>query len=251
MLVCFVIFFILIHQKRMFENKSLLKEKENAHQKRLVNATIEVAELERKKIASNMHDDVGTTLNVINLHLSRISRHVDDPQLVKQLIDESRDMLNTSIETIRGIAKDLMPSVLIRLGYENGINELCRQLNESKAYHVKFSPSNANLNLSKNAELQLYRIVQEVINNLIKHAKPKEIFIDVYLTNDSYITKITHDGIGISSNMINSLAVEQKGVGLRSIESRAQMINATVQYIIKSKTESIINIDVPKDEITY
>lgn len=210
MLVCFVIFFILIHQKRMFENKSLLKEKENAHQKRLVNATIEVAELERKKIASNMHDDVGTTLNVINLHLSRISRHVDNPELVKQLLDESREMLNTSIETIRGIAKDLMPPVLIRLGYENGINELCRQLNESKVYTVKFSPSNAQLNLSKNAELQLYRIVQEVINNLIKHAKPREILIDVNLTNDSYITKITHDGIGISSNMINSLAVEKK-----------------------------------------
>lgn len=250
MLVFFVIFFILIHQKRMFENKALIKEKENAHQKRLVNATIEVAELERKKIAANMHDDVGTTLNVINLHLNRMARHANEPELVKQLLNESKELLNTSIETIRGIAKDLMPPVLIRLGYENGISELCRQLNESKVYDVSFSPSKAHLNLSKNAELQLYRIVQEIINNLIKHAKPTQINIDVKLTNESYITKITHNGIGISSSMINNLSIEKKGVGLRSIESRAQMINATVQYIVKTETESIINIDVPKDEIT-
>lgn len=249
-MVFFVIFFILIHQKRMFENRALIIEKENTHQKRLVNATIEVAELERKKIAANMHDDVGTALNVINLHLSRMARHTKEPELVEQLLKESKDLLNTSIETIRGIAKDLMPPVLIRLGYENGISELCRQLNETKAYEVVFSPSGEKLSLSKNAELQLYRIVQEVINNLIKHAKPTHISISVQLTPESYVTKIKHNGVGINSSMINNLTLEKKGVGLRSIESRAQMINATVQYIIKNSTESIINIDVPKDEIT-
>ena len=250
MLVFFVIFFILIHQRRMFENQALIKEKENAHQKRLVNATIEVAELERQKIAANMHDDVGVSLSVINLHLSRMARHTDNSVLISELIVESKELLNSSIETIRGIAKDLMPPVLIRLGYENGISELCRQLNECKVCSVTFSPSKVQLNLSKNTELQLYRILQEVINNLIKHAKPSQISIDVKLTNESYITKITHNGLGISSYMINDIALKKKGIGLRSIESRAQMINATVQYILKTKSESIINIDVPKDEIT-
>ena len=155
MLVFFVIFFILIHQRRMFENQALIKEKENAHQKRLVNATIEVAELERQKIAANMHDDVGVSLSVINLHLSRMARHTDNSVLISELIVESKELLNSSIETIRGIAKDLMPPVLIRLGYENGISELCRQLNECKVCSVTFSPSKVQLNLSKNTELQL------------------------------------------------------------------------------------------------
>lgn len=249
-LVFFVIFFVLIHQKRMFENKALVINKENIHQKKLIDASIEIAELEREKIAKDIHDDVGSVLNVINLHLNRISRSVDDKVLMKELINESKDLLESSIETIRGISRDLMPPILIRLGYEKGIAELCRQIKFSNAIETTFITSAQELTISKRVELQLYRIVQEVVNNIIKHAKASEIKITLQCGPSVFTTEIFHDGEGISSEMINQLSEGKGGVGLRSIQSRAQMISATVQYITVSKKKSLIIIEVPTYEIT-
>lgn len=249
-LVFFVIFFVLLHQKRMFENRALIINKENIHQKKLIDASIEVAELEREKIAKDIHDDVGSVLNVINLHLSRILRSVDDKVLMKELINESKDLLESSIETIRGISRDLMPPILIRLGYEMGLEELCRQIRKSSAIETTFITSEKEFTISKRVELQLYRIVQEVVNNIIKHAKASEIKVTLQCSSSVFTTEIFHDGKGISSEMINQLSEEKGGVGLRSIQSRAQMISATVQYITINEKKSLIIIEVPTYEIT-
>jgi two-component system NarL family sensor kinase len=249
-LAFFVIFFVLMHQKRMFENRALIKEKENLYQKKLLDASIEVAELEREKIATNIHDDVGTLLNVINLHLNRMARNEDNKELTRELIKESKELLESSIETIRCISRDLMPPILIRLGFENGIAELCRQVKISDEIDVEFIASKQALSLSKKTELQLYRIVQEAVNNIIKHAKATKITITIQSGISTQTIQITHNGKGISSDMINRLSAGKGGVGLRSIQSRAQMISASVQYITIADNESIITIEVPKDETT-
>lgn len=249
-LACFVIFFVLLHQKRMFESRSLIKEKENLHQKKLIDASIEVAELEREKIAKDIHDDVSSVLNVVNLHLSRISRNEEDKVLTKELIKESKELLESTIENIRNISRDLMPPILIRLGFENGIAELCRQIRNSDAVEINFIPSQQALEVSKRIELQLYRIVQEVINNIIKHAKATEITITLIHSSSAFTIQIHHNGNGISSDMINRLTEGRGGIGLRSIQSRAQMINAAVQYITKGESDSVITIEIPFNEIT-
>lgn len=249
-LVFFIIFFVLIHQKRMFENRALIIKKENVHQKKLIEASIEVAELEREKIAKDIHDDVGIVLNVVNQHLERMSKNVDDKVLTKELIKESKILIDSTIETIRGITRNLMPPILIRLGYEKGLIELCRQIKFSNAIETSFITSEKEFILSKRVEIQLYRIVQEVVNNIIKHAKASEIKITLNARPLVFSTEISHNGKGISSGMINQLSEEKGGVGLRSIQSRAQMINAAVQYITVNDKKSLITIEVPANEIS-
>jgi two-component system, NarL family, sensor kinase len=249
-MVVFVIFFVLLHQRRMFENRAVIKEKESVHQKKLIDATIQVAELEREKIAKDIHDDVGSVLNVINLYLNRITRNPQDVELTKQLVGESKELLESSIENIRSIARDLMPPILIRLGYENGLSELCRQIKTSNSIDVQFIPNKETIPLSKKVELQLYRIVQESINNIIKHASASEISISLQQNTLMYTTQIRHNGKGISSEIINQLSEGVGGIGLRSIQSRAQMINASVQYITINSHDARITIDIPIDDAT-
>ena len=247
-LVFFVIFFVLLHQKRMFENRAVLKDKESLHQKKLTDASIQVAELEREKIAKDIHDDVGSVLNVINLYLNRIERNSDNVELTKQLVGESKGLLESSIENIRSIARDLMPPILIRLGYEKGLLELCRQIKTSNLIDINFHPQEGIPQLSKKVELQLYRIVQESLNNIIKHAQASEISITLRCNAQVYTTEIAHNGIGISTEKVNQLSEGVGGIGLRSIQSRAQMINATVQYITLSKNESKVTIEIPLND---
>lgn len=249
-LVFFVILFVLLHQKRMLQHKTLITQKEINHQKKLVEANIEVAEFEREKIAKNIHDDIGTTLNVISLHLNRIKRNANNETLVKELTDESRDLLDNSIETIRNIAKDLMPPSLIKLGFVKGLNELCRQIESASSLKIKLNQLNSAFDLPKKTEIQLYRIVQETLNNIVKHANANTININLQNNLKSIIITINHNGKGISNEMVNELTKTNSGIGLRSVQSRAQIINATLQYITVSNNESIINIEVPKYETT-
>lgn len=243
-----VIMIILIHQKSRMANKVIIKEKENLHQKKLAEASIEVAEIEREKIAKDIHDDIGSVLNVIIANIKRIEKNEDDKILTRELIIESKVLIGSTIESIRSISRDLMPPVLIRLGYEKGLTELCRQFKVSGIINTTFIPCSDEFVLSKRIELQLYRIVQEVMNNIIKHANADEVKIILNRGSLFYTTVITHNGKGITSDMINKLSESKGGVGLRSIQSRAQMINATVQYIVLSDIESKITIEIPINE---
>ena len=248
-LAFFVVFFVLLHQKRMFENRATLIQKENAHQKKLMDASLEVAELEREKIAKDVHDDVASVLNVIYKHLNNASLNVEDKTAVKESLSESTALLERAMESIRGIARDLMPPVLIRLGYVNGLEELCSHIKKSNKITIVFVAPDQKIVVCKRVELQLYRMVQEAINNILKHAKPTEIKISLKYDQTGFSTEIFHNGKGINSEMIDRLSKEKGGIGLRSIQSRAQMINATVQYITITEQESLITIEVPIDEI--
>ena len=90
--------------------------------------------------------------------------------------------------------------------------------------------------------------MQESLNNIIKHAQASEISITLRCNAQVYTTEIAHNGIGISTEKVNQLSEGVGGIGLRSIQSRAQMINATVQYITLSKNESKVTIEIPLND---
>jgi signal transduction histidine kinase len=93
--------------------------------------------------------------------------------------------------------------------------------------------------------LQLYRIIQEVINNIIKHSEATHVSISARSDAQELIIDITHDGIGISSEMIAQLTQTEKGIGLKSIQSRVQLIHASIQYFTIGPKQAGISIAVP------
>jgi two-component system, NarL family, sensor kinase len=240
-----IILFVVLYQKKILSQQNQIQATENRHQKELLDATIEIAELEREKIAKNIHDDVGTMLNVIKLHLTKISRNSEDRILSEKLIRESMSLLDDSIQNIRGIAKDLMPPTLIKLGFEKGIIELCRQINASGNIRIDHSFEMDGKRLPSKTELQLYRIIQEVVNNIIKHSRATHVVIALRSGMGGLAIKISHDGNGISSEMVLQLTEAERGIGLKSIQSRVQLINASIQYLTIGSNQAEIAIEVP------
>lgn len=229
-LVAFIILFVLYYQKKVLAQQNQMQVAENKYQRELLSAVIQVEEKERERIAKNIHDDVGTLLNVLKLNLSKIERNVKDEELTKKLSAENLSLLEESMQGIRGIAKDLMPSTLLKLGYIKALNELCKHINNSEQISVKFLQNNLETRLPEQTELQLYRLTQELLNNIIKHAGAKEITIELKPSNAFYNLLISHNGRGITMQQVHELSKEQKGLGLKSIQSRAQLINASVTY---------------------
>jgi signal transduction histidine kinase len=245
MLVVSIMMFVALYQRKVLAQKNEIQAAENRHQKELLNASMEIAEQEREKIAKNIHDDVGTLLNVIRLQMTKLSRNATDVSKTEELVKESLTMVDESIQTVRGIAHDLMPPTLVKLGFDKGVAELCRQINASGQVKVEATVDTKDRRLPARSELQLYRAVREVINNILKHSKASALNVAVRATNESLSVLIHHNGIGISNEAATQLAQSDKGVGLKSIQSRVQLVNGTIQYLTKGQSDSDILIEVP------
>jgi len=243
-LVAFIILFVIYYQKKVLAQQNQMQLAENKYQRQLLSAAIQVEEKERERIAKNIHDDVGTLLNVLKMNLSKADRHADNKEMARNLGEENLKLLEESIQSIRGIAKDLVPPTLIKLGYIKAVNELCRHINNSGEIAVNFFQDDSSLRLPEQTELQLYRLTQELINNVIKHTGASKLSIEFKQHNSSHNLTLVHNGKGITSEQVKELSKEGKGLGLKSIQSRAQLINANVQYNVQNNAASI-NVELP------
>lgn len=244
-LVFFIVLFVLLYQKKMLANIALIKENDNIHQRKLLDASIEVAEQERKKIAANIHDDIGMMLNVLKLNLTKIQRNRNDETLTETLLINSNLLIGDTLAAIRIISNDLMPPTLMKLGFIKGITELCRQVKLSGVIDIYLKLNVDSIQLEKKNEIQLYRMIKELINNIIKHANASTIELTINATIEFMTITITHDGKGLTNEMVQQLAKSGDGIGLKSILSRAQLTNSVLQYIIIGNKESKIIIETP------
>lgn len=244
-LVSFIVLFILLYQKKMLANQALIKENDIIHQRKLLDASIEVAEQERKKIAANIHDDIGMMLNVIKLNLTKIQRNRSDEKLTETLLTNSNLLIGDTLAAIRVISNDLMPPTLMKLGFIKGITELCRQVKSSGVIDINLKLNVDSIRLEKKNEIQLYRLIKEVVNNIIKHASASTAEVTINATSEFMTITIIHDGKGLTNEMMHHLSESSDGIGLKSILSRAQLTNSVLQCIIIGNKEAKIIIESP------
>ena len=221
------------------QHRNQINEAETKHQKKLLEASIEVAEKERQKIATNIHDDVGIVLNVIKLNITRMERNKNDVALVEELLKSNATLLEDTINTLRSISHDLMPQSLVRLAYVKGISELCHKINTSGAQNIQLSSAGNKIALNKKIEMQLYRLTKEILNNIIKHAASTEISVNISDENALLSVLISHNGKGISDNEVKELIDTGQGLGLQSIYSRAQLTGSKINYLANNGLYSI------------
>lgn len=229
-LIVFIFIFVYMYQKKMIAFKLESVEKENKHQKQLLEASIKTEEKERERIAKNLHDDIGTHLNVLKMHLTKIARNANDTNIIGSVTTEAKTLLEGTIEQLRGISQDLMPPVLLNLGFEKAISDLCRSINNSETICIEILNTPNCPKQDAATELQLYRISIELINNILKHAAANVIKIDMQKHGSDFFISIQHNGKAISNQEVISLGDTGGGLGLRNIMSRAQVINADVNY---------------------
>lgn len=190
------------------------------HQRELLRVNIETQESERERISADLHDSLASKLQVARLMLSTGTK---DPHAttasVKELIDEV-------IENSRQIAYDLYPQSLSDFGLLHVVKELLRPLTERLKIVFASTGTQYDTALGKEKEAHIFRIVQEVIHNSLKHAKATTITMTLRITSCYFSMIVADDGVGFALN------VNKTGHGLKNIESRVQLLNGT--FKIKS-----------------
>jgi len=232
---------VLFYRNKMIKERNIAKE----YQKIFSRSVMQVVEYDRERISGNIHDEVGTVLSIIKLNLSKIARNPADVEQAKSLLNESMNLLTETIEHTREISMDLISPTLNKLGYKKGIIELCRQINISNQINVSVINSEGEVWLLPVVEKQLYRVVKEVLNNIIKHASSTKIIVTMKSDKEAVTTEVWHDGIGLNPENVIELRESANGVGLNGIYKQLELIEASIDYSTNGKGESRIIVKVP------
>lgn len=217
-----LIFFFVIYQRRIFAKEREQEEKEKAHQKQLLVAAVEVQETERRRIASDLHDDIGSLLSATRLYLRQLSPEAPLEKTV-EIKDQALSILDEMIQNTRRITHDLMPPSLEKFGFQAAAEDMCERIGRSGGITVNFR-SDSEIRLTPRKEVALYRVLQELINNTLKHAKARTIDVAIDRKQDYFSFIYSDDGKGFDLSTVQSA-----GLGLRNIESRISLIGGQLK----------------------
>ncbi len=238
-----IILFFIIYQKRLLKQQKEQRTLESSHQKDLLEASLKSQENERLRIAKDLHDDIGALLSTSKLYIGQLLDKSED-QEKKLLVQKVERLHEDMIQSIRNIAQNLRPAVLENMGLVAAIKSLAKQINESRWLTVEFTYDHEAL-LAKERQLQLYRILQELITNTLKHARARTIHIE--LTRDGQCLRLVYkdDGIGFDPGR-QAKKHAAKGLGLLNIESRLALLDGSIRYR-DTRAGTDISLVVPND----
>ena len=229
-----LIYFVLLHQRRVFQYhlESLQSQKEHELQIQLI--AQETQEQTMSQLASELHDDVGVLLSSVKLFLAKSS--AENPGLMIQ----SQAMLDESIQKIRNLSHRLHPATLQHLGLPVALQSLMEVVNMSGIIRTELHCEKWNGRLSEQTELSLYRIVQELFNNLIKHARLNFLRLDLEINHEQTIILISHNGSGLTNELYQKEIMKKGAIGLKNIYNRLQLIKANINF--EQKGEQLFEI---------
>lgn len=186
----------------------------------------EIIEQERNRIASELHDELGTLLSVIHLDLELVLRESSSltPHGEARLL-EIRKNLNLVIESIRHNIWSLAPQMLDQVQLDFALRELCRKLDAYKGTHLHFVQSGIAFPITHKQKLNLFRIVQELLTNAIKHSSAWNISVQLHWDDDNLTIIVEDDGSSYSRVEVNPVS---GGMGTTNIIKRANVIGATM-----------------------
>lgn len=236
-----VFFVIVLYQK----NQKLSMQKELHHQQQLTEAEqrlqiqltkalMEGEEMERKRLASDLHDGLGGRLAGIKINLSRI---VNNVQLADRELDKVIEQLDVSSNELRRIARNLMPETLLQLGLEATLKDMCDSLTSAQC-RVVFEAYGMSNNLPHDIQLHIYRIVQELLTNALRHAAANEILVQCSQNAEVFFITIEDDGKGFEINR-----PDRKGIGLASVQNRVEFLRGTFDITTARGQGTTINIE--------
>ena len=203
-----------------------------------MNSMIEGQEAERLRIAKDLHDSLGGLLSTVKAHFTGIRQ--EQKQLNESsLAIKTNDLIDEACIEVRRISHNMMPHALSISGLQGALQDMSERLSD-EGYQTTFE-INGVPELENTKEVMVYRLMQEIISNIRKHAQAKSIFIQIFGHKKELNITVEDDGTGFDV----AKAVEKGGLGLKSIQSRVAYLDGTINWDSQPGQGTTINITIP------
>ncbi len=211
---------------------------------RLSHRLLETQETERRNIARELHDEIGQILTAMKIDLQVVRRNQLPGKLAERL-DESIKMLNTCLQRVRDLSLDLRPAVLDDLGLEAALSWQLERFRQRAGFDGHLTTRDIPNRLKPELEIACFRIAQEAMTNITKHAKAKSVKIDVDIRGGELILSIKDDGIGFDAGRALADAARGKSFGVLGMQERVALLGGQLEINSANGKGTVVAVRLP------
>lgn len=239
LLIVLLLSFRTYQQKQKIQQQRI-NELETEQKLLATEAVLKGEEQERTRLAKDLHDGLGGMLSGIKYSLNTMKGNLIMTPDNAQAFERSIDMLDNSIKEMRRVAHNMMPEVLLRYGLDAALKDYTTEINNSGITHVVYQSMGAeNKQLSQTSLLALYRVVQELMNNAMKHAAASEVLVQLFWENEKLVVNVEDNGKGFDAALLEQSA----GMGWKNIRSRVELLKGTIDIHSEPGKGTSVNIE--------
>lgn len=204
-------------------------------------AILEAEENERKRIASDLHDGVGQIMSAAKMNLSAMGSEIPfTNEEQKRTFEKVLNLVDEGCKEVRSVSHNMMPNALVKAGLASAVREFINQI-DARIIKTDLYTEGLNERIDSNIETVLYRVIQECVNNVIKHAKANHLDISLIKDTDGIAVTIEDNGKGFDSNNKNNF----DGIGLKNIQTRVEYLKGTVEWNSALGKGTLVAIHIP------
>lgn len=231
--VGFVVFF---YQKRVLAKEIEKQTRQLEKNNRMLKVALEAQESEHKRLAKELHDNVGMMLMTLRVNLSEQSSTTTNE--LRTLVDETN-------ESVKKIAWSLMPTTLDNFGLFQSIQELGQRMAASSGITIHCAEKGKRQSLDKDQDLLIYRVAEEAILNALKHSHGSSVEVLLDWNDHKLDLAIKDDGVGFDFPQYQDKIEGRHGLGLYNLENRAALLKAETSYLKNSPSGAIVSVKIP------
>jgi signal transduction histidine kinase len=239
-----VVVLVIFQQKQVIQHKLVLRDKDLQLQKERLVAILQGQELERKRIAEDLHDEVGAQLSVLKLNLNQFQGLLKTGASEQETLRETKEFTDTIIQHLRFISQNLHPQALENLGLSRALDSFCNLMNRNKQVTISFKEDGHHYAVDKEKALNIYRVVQELTNNILKHAQATQVEITYQSTPELLTIQVSDNGNGMLLKQLDNSRQKTGSLGLKNIESRLAIIGGHIRYFAGTPGGTVAEINV-------
>jgi two-component system NarL family sensor kinase len=238
----------LAYSRYLLKQKNKFQSQVNKQKTELFNAVVSAQDNERKRIAQDIHDSLGSVLSAAKLNLSGLDDHKTRlTRGQKAKYETALGLLDDASAELRNISHNLMPATLLKLGLTAALQNLFGKISAT-GMNINFTAHGIHERFDEGLEISIYRIILELVNNIVKHAKADDVTVQL-VKHPSYINITVEDnGRGFIQSQI---AAGAKGMGLNSISSRIEYLKGTMDIDSAIGAGTTVVIDIPLEGTTH
>jgi signal transduction histidine kinase len=232
-----ILFFIVIYQKRILKDKERQNQQELEFQRLMIKKEFESQEQERKRIAADLHDSLGSLLWGAKVNASLIQKSIQ-ADLAESAFNELNQILDEGVEVVRRIAWELSPESFQYSGFSVSVAKLCQRFN-GNGLQIKITENESKL-WNDNRALQTYRMIQELVSNAFKHSEATVLEISIYWSENEIKINVRDNGKGLQQTECRN------GLGLWNLDQRLRQIDGKIRMGVPPNGKGLeVDLSIP------
>ena len=243
LLVSFIIAFFLIYQKRRKEHNQEKQQLKFTYQQTLLQTQLEIQEQTLKNISQEIHDNIGQVLSLAKLNINTMSGAT--AEALEEKINDSKQLVGKAIQDLRDLSRSLNTDYVVEMGLMRSVEYELELIKKTGSFQTHFNIEGKTYRLNQQQELILFRMVQEILHNIIKHAKAKTIDVSMNYLPDVFAFTVTDDGEGFDTRILTESNRDGAGLGIRNMHNRAKLIGADFNLASTIGKGTTITITLP------